>query len=202
MAETMLATNEFAAVEINGGFGDEISPFRPGKAALLRLADGSWVQVPGNPTTWIFGVAKALGKDEEIASRGWLSPVETQGKDDEIRALMQEWAAEFSDVNEFERALDSARIPLGTVKTLSDAVREDWAIHREALIDLDINGASRQIPRSPARFSDTTAGPRRGSYLRGADNRRELAKRLGLSAEELDELEAEGVLLSESLAAG
>ncbi len=53
MAETMLATNEFTAVEINGGFGDEISPFRPGKAALLKLADGSWVQVPGNPTTGI-----------------------------------------------------------------------------------------------------------------------------------------------------
>ena len=46
MAETMLATNEFAAIEINGGFGEEISPFRPGKAALLKLVDGTWVQVP------------------------------------------------------------------------------------------------------------------------------------------------------------
>ncbi len=40
MAETMLATNEFAAVEANGGFGDEISPFRPGRAALLRDRGG------------------------------------------------------------------------------------------------------------------------------------------------------------------
>jgi CoA:oxalate CoA-transferase len=197
MAETMLATNEFAAVEINGGFGDEISPFRPGKAALLRLADGTWVQVPGNPTTWIFGVAKALGKEEEIASHGWLSPADTQGKDEEIRALMQSWADEYSDVTEFELALDSARIPLGTVKALSDAVQEDWATHREALIELDINGLSRKIPRSPARFSESPAGPRRGSYLRGADNRAELSKRLGLSVKELDDLEAEGVLLSE-----
>ena len=80
MAETMLATNEFSAVDINGGFGDEISPFRPGKAALLKLADGSWVQVPGNPTTWIFGVAKALGKQAEMKERGCIHRLKPREK--------------------------------------------------------------------------------------------------------------------------
>lgn len=66
MAETMLAVNEWTAVEANGGFGDEISPFRPGKALLLRFGDGSWVQIPGNPTTWVFGVARALGREDVL----------------------------------------------------------------------------------------------------------------------------------------
>ena len=198
MAETMLATNEFAAVEINGGFGEEISPFRPGKAALLQLADGSWVQVPGNPTTWIFGVAKALGKQDEMDARGWSRPADTQGQDEAIRALMQQWAAEFKDVQAFEQALDSARIPLGTVKSLTDAVQEDWAQHRQALINLDINGEQRLIPRSPARFSNSTVGPRSGASLRGADNRRELKARLNLSDQQIDDLQAAGVLLTEN----
>ncbi len=198
MAETMLATNEFSAVEINGGFGDEISPFRPGKAALLKLADGSWVQVPGNPTTWIFGVAKALGKGAEMAERGWHTPVETQGKDEEIRLMMQGWADEFDDVYALERALDSSRIPLGTVKSLSSAVEEDWAIQRQVMVDLDINGTSRKVHRSPVRFSGAEVGPRVGAYLRGTDNRSELKLKLGLSDSEIDSLEGKGVLLSES----
>ncbi|MDH3643491.1 MAG: CoA transferase [Gammaproteobacteria bacterium] len=200
MAETMLATNEFSAVEINGGFGDEISPFRPGKAALLKLADGSWVQVPGNPTTWIFGVAKALGRTEELAARGWVSHQDTQGQDDDIRLLMQEWAGEYENAAAFEQALDSARIPLGTVKSLAEAVSEDWADHRRVLVDLEVNGAQRQIPRSPARFSNADVGPRRGAYLRGADNREELKAQLALSDAELDALEGSGVLLSEAIA--
>jgi crotonobetainyl-CoA:carnitine CoA-transferase CaiB-like acyl-CoA transferase len=199
MAETMLATNEFSAVEINGGFGDEISPFRPGKAALLQLADGSWVQVPGNPTTWIFGVAKALGKQDEIAAHGWHTPADTQGQDEEIRLVMQKWAGEYANATEFEQALDSARIPLGTVKPLAEAVREDWAQHRKALIELDVNGTQRLIPRSPVRFSNGEVGPRRGAYLRGADNRRELQARLGMTDDQLDKLEADGVLQSEVL---
>lgn len=198
MADTMLATNEFSAVEINGGFGDGISPFRPGKAALLQLADGSWVQVPGNPTTWIFGVAKALGKQQEMAQLGWYSHTDTQGQDQKIREVMQAWAAEYADVNAFEQALDSARIPLGTVKKLADAAREDWAVHRQALVDIDVNGTQRPIPRAPARFSKAAVGPRRGSYLRGADNRSLLQSLLGLDDEAITELQDKGVLQSET----
>jgi len=197
MAETMLATNEFAAIEVNGGFGDEISPFRPGKAALLRLADGSWVQVPGNPTTWIFAVAKALDRTDELAARGWETPQDTQGHDASIRELMQRWAAEYENATTFEQALDSARIPLGTVKSLSEAVSEEWAVQRQVLVDLDINGVQRRIPRSPARFSDADAGPQRGAYLRGADNRAELKSLLALTDDEIDVLESDGVLLGE-----
>lgn len=194
MAETMLATNEFTTVEVNGGFGDEISPFRPGKAALLRLNDGTWLQVPGNPTTWIFPVARALGREDEMQRRGWHTVQDTQGSDDEIRALMQTWASEFESVAEFEAALDSVRIPLGTVKAVADVINEDWAQQRGAFVELDINGAKRHVPRSPARFSGAESGPRRGAYPRGADNRPSLKKWLGLSDADLDALDAADVL--------
>ena len=197
MAETMLATNEFAAIEANGGFGDEISPFRPGKAALLRLQDGSHVQVPGNPTTWIFGVAKALDKERELQARGWLTPADTQGCDDEIRQLMQTWAEDYDDVRSLEQALDSARIPLGVVKSMAEVAEEDWAQDRQAFVPVDINGTERQIPRSPVRFSNGTTGPQRGAYPRGADNANVLSEVLNMSDSEIEALQAQGVLQSE-----
>lgn len=197
MAETMLAVNEWTAVEVNGGIGDEISPFRPGKAALVRFPDGSWVQVPGNPTTWIFGVARALSKEDVLTARGWTSPRETQGHDDAIRALMQSWAAEYPSREAFESALTDARIPLGEVKPLSGTADEDWAVARGAFTDVSLGTGSIRIPRSPFRFSSAQVGPRTGASLRGADNRSALQTMLDLSDGELDDLERDGVLSSE-----
>ncbi|MCZ6639984.1 MAG: CoA transferase [Gammaproteobacteria bacterium] len=125
MAETMLAMNEWTTVEINGGFGDEISPFRPGKAALLQLKDGTWMQLPGNPTTSIFRIAVALGKTAELETRGWHDPESTQGKEAEVKELLQSWALQFDKVTDFEAALESLRMPLGEVKTLGNTVSED-----------------------------------------------------------------------------
>lgn len=206
MAETMLAVNEWTAVETNGGFGDAISPFRPGKAALLKLKDGSWVQVPGNPTTWIFGVARALDKTAELEAREWFNPKDTQGKDAEIKALMQQWADDFDDVAAFEAALEASRTPLGTVKPLSATPDEDWARARDAFVAVDVHGEAVTIPRSPFRFASATAqsdlgltpGPRQGAGRRGCDNRAVLSELLGLDDASLDQLEADGVLSAES----
>lgn len=197
MAETMLAVNEWTAVEVNGGFGDEISPFRPGKAALLRFPDGSWIQVPGNPTTWIFAVAEALNRQDVLDARGWTSPAETQGREQEIKTLMQTWAAEFPTREAFEAELAASRIPLGEVKPLAGVADEDWALAREAFTDITLGDESVRIPRSPFRFSSGPTGPTSGAAPRGADNRSALKSLLELSDDEIDALEAEGVLSAE-----
>ena len=196
MAETMLAVNEFTAVEINGGFGDQISPFRPGRAALVKLADGDWVQVPGNPTTWIFLIAKALGKEPEMHALGLYKPQDTQGKDVEMVELLQRWAGDYSDITSFEQALESAKLPLGKVKRVQDIPHEPWAIERGAFVQIDVNGSPASIPRSPFRLSKSEAGPRYGVYPQGRDNRTVISAWLGLSDAEIDALEAEGVLVS------
>ena len=197
MAETMLAVNEWTAVEVNGGFGDEISPFRPGKAALLKFADGSWGQVPGNPTTWIFGLARALGRTDELEARGWHSAHDTQDEEAAVKALMQEWVAVFPSGRDFEQALEASRTPVGEVQALGDVDQTDWAQAREAFVAVDVHGEALRIPRSPFRFSAADCGPEHGAARRGADNRAVLGDLLGLSAEALDELAAAGVLSAE-----
>ncbi len=198
MAETMLAVNEWTAVEANGGFGDEISPFRPGRAALFRFPDGTWIQVPGNPTTWIFTVARALGREEELAARGWTDPAATQGREEEIKALIQDWAAAFSSREAFEDALTRARIPLGEVKPLAGVAEEDWAVARGAFVEIPQGSETIRVPRSPFRVAAGETGPRRGAATRGADNRAVLKALLGKTDQEIDALAAAGVLSAEA----
>lgn len=197
MAESMLAVNEFVAVEINGGIGDEISPFRPGKAALVHVGDGSWVQIPGNPTTSIFPIARALGREGELERRGWHRPPDTQGQDAEVRALLQSWALTFDSAEAFEAAIEPSRIPLGKVKTLEELPDEPWARERGAFVTIDVGDDRARVPRSPFRIDGGEVGPRSGAYPRGYHNRSALRELLGMDDHALSELERSGVLQSE-----
>ncbi len=195
MAESMLAMNEWTAAEVNGGSEGLISPFRPGEAAMLQLQDKTWVHVPGNPETWIFPVAKALGKTHELHEQGWYTTKDTQGCVKEIKKIVQCWAGTYESVQAFEQALDSARLPLGKIQTLAETSELDWAVARGAFVEVDVNGKKVKIPRSPFRFSDSQVGPTSGTYPQGEHNRMLLKAKLNMDDEYLDLLETQGVLI-------
>lgn len=198
MAETMLAMNEATAVEVNGGLGGELSPFRPGKAALVQVADGTWAQLPGNPSLQVFRVASALQRKHELQEKGWTRPEEVDA-DDAIQKL-REWALEFENVEALEAAVEKIRLPVGVVRSIAESADADWAISRGAFVDVKVESGTAKIPTSPLRIKDSFVGPRSGVYKLGADNRTILKDRLGLSEAELDLLEAEKVLISEEIA--
>jgi crotonobetainyl-CoA:carnitine CoA-transferase CaiB-like acyl-CoA transferase len=196
MAETMLAMNEATAVETNGGLGGQTSPFRPGKAPVVQVKNGDFAQLPGNPSTMIFSVARAIGREQELEVLGWTSP--TSMDVEEAALKLREWALEFDDVDSLEAALDSIRVPVGVVRALADTPDADWAVARKAFMDVDSNGGSIRVPRSPLRIRNHEVGPRSGAYALGDDNRVMLKERLGLDDAEIDSLEKDNVLISES----
>lgn len=195
MAETMLAMNEATSIEVNGGLGDQLSPFRPGKAPILQVKDGAFAQLPGNPLTMIFAVARAIGRESELEELGWTSA--TSMDIDDAVAKLREWAMEFDDVETLERALDKIRVPVGVVRSLADTVRADWAIARNAFKDIKSGDAFIKVPHSPLRISNHYVGPRTGVSRQGENNRSILMERLGMDDDELDVLEKENVLITE-----
>jgi crotonobetainyl-CoA:carnitine CoA-transferase CaiB-like acyl-CoA transferase len=195
MAETMLAMNEATSVEINGGLGDQLSPFRPGKAPILQVKNGTYAQLPGNPLTMIFAVARAIGRESELEALGWTSP--TSMKMDDAVIKLREWAMEFDDVEALESALDKIRVPVGVVRSLADTVDADWAIARNAFKDVTTGNGAIKVPLSPLRISKHYVGPRTGVSRQGENNRSILAERLGMADDELDQLERENVLITE-----
>ena len=195
MAETMLAMNESTAVETNGGLAGKMSPFRPGKAPVVKVKNGDYAQLPGNPSTMIFAVARAFGKAAELEALGWTSP--TAMTVEEAAAKLSEWALEFDDVDSLGAALDSIRVPVGAVKPLADSANADWAIYSKAFTDVDSHDGTIKVPTSPLRVSNHQVGPRGGAYALGDDNRALLKARLGLDDDEIDMLEKEDVLISE-----
>ena len=195
MAETMLAMNEATAVEVNGGLNGQHSPFRPGKAPILQVKDGAFAQLPGNPVSMVFAVARALGKQDELDLLGWKSPASVNIDDAVVK--LREWAMEFDDVESFESALDKIKVPVGVVRSLADTANTDWAIARNAFMDIESGDCTIKVPVSPLRISNHYVGPRTGVSPQGENNRSVLMEHLGLNDEELDGLEAERVLVTE-----
>ncbi len=194
MAETMLAMHEATAIEVNGGLGGQHSPFRPGKAALVQVQDGTWAQLPGNPSVQVFRVGSALKRKHELHDRGWITSDDVD-VDAAIQVLRQ-WAAEFASISALESALEKIRMPVGVVRSIAESAEADWAIARGAFVHVKLESGTARVPTSPLRIKDSFVGPRSGVYRLGADNREILAERLGLGGAELDLLESEKVLIS------
>ncbi len=195
MAETMLAMNEWTSVEVNGGPQGKLSVFNPSKAAIVRLRDGTFVQIPGNPAAVFVAVCRALGR-EKLLEEPRFSDIYARDRHlDEVVALMRAWAVEFPDFESFDRALGTQRIAVGAVKRLAEMVDEPWARARGAFVELEAPDGTRfKLPRSPVRFSESDAGLRGRPAAQGEHNRAVLRDVLSLPDPELDRLEAEGVL--------
>jgi crotonobetainyl-CoA:carnitine CoA-transferase CaiB-like acyl-CoA transferase len=195
MAETMLAMNEATAVEVNGGLKGQHSPFRPGKAAVVQVADGTWAQLPGNPSLQVFRVASVLNKKHELHARGWISA--DQVDPDQAIEQLRTWAIEIESTEALEMLLDKYKIPVGVVRSIAESAEADWAIERGAFTEIEVENGTAKIPTSPLRIKDSVVGPRSGVYRLGIDNRSILSERLGISESELDLLESEQVLICE-----
>jgi crotonobetainyl-CoA:carnitine CoA-transferase CaiB-like acyl-CoA transferase len=199
MAETMLAIMEWTAIEANGGMGGEIPTFYPAKAVIVRLADGAWVQLPGNPATTFPTYAGMMGRKELLEEDRFATLEARFAHLDEVGEVIREWAATFPDRATFEARLAEARLPAGEVKRLRDIPDEDWARDRGAFVELDDGeGGTMRLPYSPLRFSGLDVGLRGRPAHQGEHNREVLARLLGYDEATLDRLEADEVLVGRS----
>jgi crotonobetainyl-CoA:carnitine CoA-transferase CaiB-like acyl-CoA transferase len=116
---------------------------------------------------------------------------------DELQAELQEAAKGFATPEELEVSLAAQRLAMGVLRSVREVADSDWARDRGAIVDVpDRGGGTIRIPNSPWHFSAAEAGVRGQPAYRGEHNREVLAELCGLGDDELDALEAAGVLSS------
>lgn len=201
MAESMLYANEHA----HDALWDREPPvgvtrsFRPGDYPVLTAANGEVAVATGHPAengTFDFFVAAMeaphLAKDPRFidqASR--LANLEV------LQKLIRDWAATCANFSELSEKLASNRIPIGRLQSTSDLAGSDWSKSRRATIDVADRGDGWiHLPNSPWHFSDSDTSVAGIPRYRGEDNREVLTQLLGLSSDEIDSYEREGVILS------
>jgi crotonobetainyl-CoA:carnitine CoA-transferase CaiB-like acyl-CoA transferase len=194
MAEVMLQSSEWTAVELAGGVGDLLHIFGSFNAPVLRLGDGTIAHVPGDPVSSFPAWCTAMGRPDLLADERFVSREARHANRDAMHTLFQEFAATFANFDDFERALGAGRLAAGSMRRLGDAPDTAWAQDRDALVDVADGDEPLRLPRSPFRFSAVDAGTTGRPAWQGEHNREVLREVLGLDDEEIGRLERDGVL--------
>ena len=195
MAEVMLQATEWTAVELAGGEGEQLHVFGGGNAPVLTLGDGTSACIPGNPVSTFPSFCTAMERPDLLEDERFATREARHANQEAVMAVLREWAATFDSFDAFESAAGAARMAVGKVKSLTDAVGEEWAVAREALVDVGDEASGPVIlPRGPFRFSTMSAGVEGRPAWQGEHNREVLATLLGLSDADIDKLAAAAVL--------
>ncbi len=114
-----------------------------------------------------------------------------------IDDLIGRWAARH-DLAELEVVLHAASVPATRIFTMADIFRDPHYAARGSIVhaqDDDFGSVAMAVP--VPRLSDTPGIVRHAGHRVGQDTRRVLAEVAGLSGEELDRLERDGVILGD-----
>jgi crotonobetainyl-CoA:carnitine CoA-transferase CaiB-like acyl-CoA transferase len=189
MASSLLHVNEHVSGELFGaGRG-------PGPR-LYRTRDGRYSTTSAD--CWAPGVfelfCKAMDRPDLLTDERFADEHERSRNRNLLVEIVEEWVGTFDTASDLEAALDGVRLPVGVVRSVSELAETDWSEQRGAITDVsDRSGGTIRIPSSPWRFSDADAGVRRDPSWRGEHNH-DVFGELGLSSDEIDQLEAEGIL--------
>ena len=193
MAQTLLYVNEHAHDDLweEPVSPDAIRSFRPEDYAVLTTKDGITSVVSGHPAergTFDFFVgamqAPHLLNDERFKT------VALRIKNfAELMQLIKDWALTIETVDELERRLDENKLAMGQMRTVREVAKTKWASERNAFVEVDDRGDGKvKLPNSPWMFSGSDTSTRGITKYRGEDNVEVLRELLGLSAEQIKDL--------------
>jgi len=193
MAQTLLYVNEHAHDDLweEPVSPDAIRSFRPEDYAVLTTKDGITSVVSGHPAergTFDFFVgamqAPYLLNDERFKT------VALRIKNfAELMQLIKDWALTIETIDELERRLDENKLAMGQMRTVREVAKTKWASERNAFVEVDDRGDGKvKLPNSPWMFSGSDTSTRGVTKYRGEDNVEVLRELLGLSAEQIKDL--------------
>ena len=193
MAQTLLYVNEHAHDDLweEPVSPDAIRSFRPEDYAVLTTKDGITSVVSGHPAergTFDFFVgamqAPHLLNDERFKT------VALRIKNfAELMQLIKDWALTIETVDELERRLDENKLAMGQMRTVREVAKTKWASERNAFVEVHDRGDGKvKLPNSPWMFSGSDTSTRGITKYRGEDNAEVLRELLGLSAEQITDL--------------
>ena len=155
-----------------------------GHVALLCSSNAHWESL-----------LRTMGREDLLDEPGYASNVERLKRMDEIDTLVEEWTVEHTREGVVEDLRD-AGVPVGPVQTIDEVHEDEHLWERNMIVDIDhpaVDG-SIGVPGTPIRLSKTGATDVDPSPTKGRDNHEVYGEELGLAAEEIETLEADGVI--------
>ncbi len=181
MAEALVYTDEWTSTELTGYDGPRIPD--TWNYPIFTVADGTDVAFMGDPHRRLPEIAAAL-TDAPVAH--------TDSRDEALR-ILADLCAQVPDFATLEARFEQFGFLVAEVRSVQQLSDTPWARERDVFTEVE-PGA--RIAAAPFRSDRATIGARGRAPRFGEHTRAVLAERCALSGEELDRLEADGIIRS------
>ena len=193
--QVALLENAIARFYVNGDVPQPLGSRHPAITPFqfFQASDSYIVIAAGNDSLWQ-KLCSALGLEELAADRRFVDNALRTKNHAELEPLLQSAFSQRS-VAEWCDILGAAGIPCGPIHSVAEVCADEQVAARQMIVDLVHPIAGRQtMPNSPFKFSQTPVRLRDPAPTLGQHTEDVLTSLLGLSADEIAELQAEGVL--------
>lgn len=160
---------------------------------LFKTKDG-WVMISIIGTPLWKRLTRIIGKEEWVEDPRFRDDMDRFVNRHLFEPIISEWMAERT-TQEVMNILEEARVPYGQVNNMAEMVADAQVKARELLVDVEYPGVGKvPLPGIVPKFSETPGRIQRRAPMVGEHNAEIYCSVLGLSPEELSQLEAEGVV--------
>jgi formyl-CoA transferase len=157
--------------------------------------DGKWVIIAANQDTLFRRLCEVIGRPELAHDPRYATHNARNEHEEELDRIIADWAAEH-DADEIDRVMNEAGVVCGPIYTVADIFEDPQFQARDMLLPHEDPELGSFIgPGVVPKFSRTPGGVRwAGTGDEGSHNRDVYGGLLGVSDEELDRLEREGLV--------
>lgn len=156
-------------------------------------ADSRWVQISATANEHFEKLMGLIGRSDLPGAEGMRWSAERKKRERAYEGDIGRWVGSLPSAAAV-KALEELKIPCGIVRTAKEVFDDQRLIDREMLVRFEQTVLD-NIPMlgNPIKLSETPVAYRRSAMERGCDNIRAYQSLLGLSAEEIAGLTAQGV---------
>ena len=179
---------------VRGPSGTRLEGIAPSN--IYRSADGSWVVIAANQDTVFRRLCTAMGQPELATDDRFVDHVARGRNQDELDKIIGDWAAQ-RQPDEIIETLSAAGVISGPINTVAEVVRDPQLRARGMLVEHYDERIGRNVlgPGVIPVLSETPGGVRNAGPARpGQHNDEVYGDLLGLGADEIADLESQGVL--------
>ena len=193
-----------ANVETYSGSGGEVKPTRAGRHMTYACpcgvfrGNGGYLVIMALLHHWK-DLCKALGKDELATHPDYINDVKRLERRDEIVKMIEDWLQTFPDVASAIEYLEKYEVPVAPVLSVEETIKHPHHRARGTVRTIsDPLHGDFEVPGMPLKFSALPEPLPLIAPTLGQNNEEILTTYLGRSAEDVQKLREDGVLLEKN----
>ena len=168
------------------------------ESPIIELPDGQKITIAASPvSTFVFQrYCAMMRRNDLLLDPRFITAQFRRDNWEDLLAEIRAWVLTFRTIEELEAQVSEAGLAVGTIRSVSEIAESEWAIERGAIREVeDRSGGTARVPAPPWIFGGCDL-PDAGLPPFQGEHNREVLRSLGLSEDEIENLEATGVLIS------